>query len=112
MSDFPRTVTGKIATAKVRELILTHKTEEPDYPNTGNVKKLINTFQQLSTQYVSTTVSKGRHWQFELTLSQRRRCVFYVDDVIEDDKFCGAKISLPLWVSGKDFGESISMSIE
>ncbi|XP_073948769.1 luciferin 4-monooxygenase-like [Choristoneura fumiferana] len=61
VNDFPRTVTGKIATAKLEELILTQKIEEHDFPNTGNVKKLINTFQQLSNHDVSTNISKGRH---------------------------------------------------
>ncbi|XP_073948110.1 luciferin 4-monooxygenase-like isoform X2 [Choristoneura fumiferana] len=50
VNEFPKTVTGKIARAKVKDMVLNMLKigEKTPVTNTGNVKKLINNFQQIS----------------------------------------------------------------
>lgn len=62
VDNFPRTISGKIARGKVLEYVLeVHKLGTSEWPSSGNTKKLISAFQQLSTTSNTRYLSRGRH---------------------------------------------------
>ncbi|XP_061722242.1 uncharacterized protein LOC133528791 [Cydia pomonella] len=62
VDNFPRTISGKIARGKVLEYALeVHKLGTSEWPSSGNTKKLISAFQQLSTTSNTRYLSRGRH---------------------------------------------------